>query len=240
MKILMRTLIIGSALLLLVAFIFMLVTGRTKWSGRSMTLLDPTYAKKYIPIIASVSEHQATTWSSFFFDLHFLTIFAPVGLYYCFKNPNYGKIFVAIYLVLSVYFAAVMVRLLLVLGPAVCIVGGIGVSWTISLFTKSLRAKVFGEAKKNGKRRVPPIVAIVGLFFIASLLLTYIMHANFTGAEAYSSPSIILSNRDKKGNRHIVDDFREAYFWLRMNSKPDEKILSWWDYGYQITGMSNR
>lgn len=27
-----------------------------------MTLLDPTYAKKYIPIIASVSEHQATTW----------------------------------------------------------------------------------------------------------------------------------------------------------------------------------
>jgi dolichyl-diphosphooligosaccharide--protein glycosyltransferase len=35
----------------------MLITGKTKWSGRSMTLLDPTYAKKYIPIIASVSEH---------------------------------------------------------------------------------------------------------------------------------------------------------------------------------------
>jgi len=37
------------------------LTGKTKWSGRSLTLLDPTYAKKYIPIIASVSEHQATT-----------------------------------------------------------------------------------------------------------------------------------------------------------------------------------
>ena len=25
-----------------------------------------------------------------------------------------------------------------------------------------------------------------------------------------------------------------------MNSKPDSKIISWWDYGYQIAGMSNR
>ena len=71
-----------------------------------MTLLDPTYAKKYIPIIASVSEHQATTWSSFFFDLHFLVILTPVGLYYCFKKPTQGKLFAAIYVVLAVYFAS--------------------------------------------------------------------------------------------------------------------------------------
>jgi len=38
-------------------FVFLTVRGNTKWSGRSMTLLDPTYAKKYIPIVASVSEH---------------------------------------------------------------------------------------------------------------------------------------------------------------------------------------
>lgn len=38
-------------------FLFLTVSGATKWSGRSLTLLDPTYAKKYIPIIASVSEH---------------------------------------------------------------------------------------------------------------------------------------------------------------------------------------
>ena len=53
-------------------FILLLLLGQTQWSGRSMTLLDPTYAKKYIPIVASVSEHQATTWGSYFFDIHFL------------------------------------------------------------------------------------------------------------------------------------------------------------------------
>lgn len=25
----------------------------------------------------------------------------------------------------------------------------------------------------------------------------------------------------------ILDDFREAYYWLRHNTKPDAKILSW-------------
>eukprot|EP01050_Picozoa_sp_SAG11_P022386 SAG11_NODE_4225_length_2003_cov_1.109244_3_plen_66_part_01 len=40
------------------ALAFLTVSGKTQWSGRSLTLLDPTYASKYIPIIASVSEHQ--------------------------------------------------------------------------------------------------------------------------------------------------------------------------------------
>jgi dolichyl-diphosphooligosaccharide--protein glycosyltransferase len=42
---------------LLIVFGYLVMSGKSKWSGRSMTLLDPTYAKKYIPIIASVSEH---------------------------------------------------------------------------------------------------------------------------------------------------------------------------------------
>ena len=33
-------------------------------------ILTFRYAMIHIPIIASVSEHQPTTWTSFFFDLH--------------------------------------------------------------------------------------------------------------------------------------------------------------------------
>lgn len=49
------------------------------WTGRFYSLLDPTYAKANIPIIASVSEHQPTTWSSFFFDYHLLMLLFPAG-----------------------------------------------------------------------------------------------------------------------------------------------------------------
>lgn len=41
-------------------------------TGRSLSLLDPTYASKYIPIIASVSEHQPPAWPSYFTDLNLL------------------------------------------------------------------------------------------------------------------------------------------------------------------------
>jgi dolichyl-diphosphooligosaccharide--protein glycosyltransferase len=39
------------------------------WSGRFYSLWDTNYAKIHIPIIASVSEHQPTTWTSFFFGM---------------------------------------------------------------------------------------------------------------------------------------------------------------------------
>ena len=39
------------------------------WSGRFYSLWDTNYAKLHIPIIASVSEHQPTTWTSFFFGI---------------------------------------------------------------------------------------------------------------------------------------------------------------------------
>ena len=40
--------------------------------------------------------------------------------------------------------------------------------------------------------------------------------------------------------RNILDDFREAYYWLRQNTAEDATVMSWWDYGYQIAGMANR
>jgi dolichyl-diphosphooligosaccharide--protein glycosyltransferase len=76
--------------------------------------------------------------------------------------------------------------------------------------------------------------------FLIWFLTSYIYHSTYMAAEAYSSPSIILASRRNDGSRVIIDDFREAYYWLKMNTKKDAKILSWWDYGYQITGMGNR
>jgi dolichyl-diphosphooligosaccharide--protein glycosyltransferase len=37
------------------------------WTGRFYSLLDPSYAKNNIPIIASVSEHQPTVRGLFIF-----------------------------------------------------------------------------------------------------------------------------------------------------------------------------
>ena len=38
----------------------------------------------------------------------------------------------------------------------------------------------------------------------------------------------------------IVDDYREAYHWLRDHTPKDSRVMAWWDYGYQIAGIAQR
>lgn len=91
------------------SFIFLqttLSTGKVSpWTGRFYSLLDPSYAKNNIPIIASVSEHQPTSWSSFYFDLQLLVFLFPAGLYFCFRQLTDANIFLVLYGVTSIYFA---------------------------------------------------------------------------------------------------------------------------------------
>jgi len=134
---LLRTLVIVVGSVVLVVGGVLTATGKiSPWTGRFYSLLDPSYAKNNIPIIASVSEHQPTTWSSFYFDLQLLVFMFPVGLYYCFSSLTDANIFVILYGVTSVYFAGVMVRLMLVLAPVMCLLGGIAVSSLLSTYMK--------------------------------------------------------------------------------------------------------
>lgn len=82
----------------------------TPWTGRFWTLLDPTYAKKYIPIIASVSEHQPTTWSTYVFDVHMLVFTAPAGFYYSFKHLRDSQLFLLTFALAAIYFSGIMIR----------------------------------------------------------------------------------------------------------------------------------
>lgn len=136
----------------IIVFFYVTMTGITRWSGRSMTLLIPTYAKKYIPIIASVSEHQPTTWGVFFMDLQNLLIFMPVGLFFCFRKVTFGSLFLALYGILAVYFSCVMIRLLLVLAPSVCVLAGIGVSEVSTKMIESIKESFYSSEAEDNKQ----------------------------------------------------------------------------------------
>uniref|UniRef100_A0A182M1Z3 Dolichyl-diphosphooligosaccharide--protein glycosyltransferase subunit STT3A n=1 Tax=Anopheles culicifacies TaxID=139723 RepID=A0A182M1Z3_9DIPT len=229
------------------------VTGKiSPWTGRFYSLLDPSYAKNHIPIIASVSEHQPTSWSSFYFDLQILVFLFPAGLYFCFSKLSDANIFIILYGVTSIYFAGVMVRLMLVLAPVMCILSGIAISHLLTKYIRNMdvsgtgAATVTESSNRKTKARyeqqssVKNEVAIGFVLLVTLLLITYTFHCTWVTSEAYSSPSIVLSARSQDGGRIIFDDFREAYYWLKMNTPEDARVMSWWDYGYQITAMANR
>ena len=78
------------------------------------------------------------------------------------------------------------------------------------------------------------------VIFVLMLLMMFVVHCTWVTSNAYSSPSIVLASYSNDGGRAILDDFREAYYWLSRNTPTDARVMSWWDYGYQIAGMANR
>uniref|UniRef100_N1R4P1 dolichyl-diphosphooligosaccharide--protein glycotransferase n=1 Tax=Aegilops tauschii TaxID=37682 RepID=N1R4P1_AEGTA len=293
---------VGLALCLAVVAILaaLVASSPTKgWSGRSLSLLDPTYASKYIPIIASVSEHQPPTWPSYFMAINVLAFLVPAGIISCFLPLSDASSFLVLYLVTSVYFSGVMVRLMLVLAPAVCILSGIALSEAFNVLTRSMKfqrpisddtlptagdstpgssstatittstknANIKKEkmgtiskersSKKSRKETelvgsspvrpekeeklcvLPSEASAMGILFLIMLCGLYVIHCVWAAAEAYSAPSIVLTSRSHDG-LHVYDDFRESYAWLRHNTEVDDKVASWWDYGYQTTAMANR
>ncbi|XP_022749846.1 dolichyl-diphosphooligosaccharide--protein glycosyltransferase subunit STT3A-like isoform X1 [Durio zibethinus] len=293
------TLVVSAGLAVCLAMIAVLIalvaSSPTKgWSGRSLSLLDPTYASKYIPIIASVSEHQPPTWPSYFMDINVLAFLVPAGIIACFLPLSDASSFVVLYIATSVYFSGVMVRLMLVLAPAACITSGIALSQAFDVFTRSIKFQLPGvssnaevdagetssataeaqnnvvktektetskdrpsrkskkkerehvekpstKAKAEKKRllALPLEASFISLLLLVLLGAFYVVHCVWAAAEAYSAPSIVLTSHSHDG-LHVFDDFREAYAWLRHNTDVDDKVASWWDYGYQTTAMANR
>ncbi|KAF9529008.1 oligosaccharyl transferase STT3 subunit [Crepidotus variabilis] len=278
------------------AFAFLTYNGKiAPWTGRFYSLWDTGYAKKYIPIIASVSEHQPTAWPSFFMDLQFLIFAFPAGVILCFRELRDEHLFVIIYAVMASYFAGVMVRLMLTLTPVVCVASAIALSNLLDTYidpteptpveddTKSeSEASTVGTNGSNapaaqapsGKKIKKAAAAVnvsgsalsdfvaatkatesgskvkkgifgldvraVVVFNTIGLLAFFVLHCTWTTAMAYSSPSVVLASSGPDGSQHIIDDFREAYYWLRQNTAEDAVVMSWWDYGYQIAGMADR
>lgn len=180
----------------------------------------------------------------------------PAGIYLCFSDLKDEHVFIVVYALFGSYFAGVMVRLMLTLTPVVCVAAAIAASQILDTFLSTKTAEEGATdtdsskkpAKTGGLRGSDkPVVGIFSNISKASIvasmtvyLLMFVSHCTWVTSNAYSSPSVVLASRMPDGSQHIIDDYREAYQWLRQNTKEDAKIMSWWDYGYQIGGMADR
>ena len=262
---LLRGLIFGVFVVSMGFLVLLTVSGViAPWSGRFYSLWDTGYAKIHIPIIASVSEHQPTAWPAFFFDLNLMIWIFPAGVYMCFQQLKDEHVLVVIYAVLASYFAGVMVRLMLTLTPVVCIAAALAVSSILDTYLVAenpipKETQTNGQATGDSVKSATDIIKdslrstrnpIIGVYSyvskasvvgaVTTYLLLFVLHCTWVTSNAYSSPSVVLASKLPDGSQHIIDDYREAYYWLRQNTPDKAKIMSWWDYGYQIGGMADR
>merc|ERR1712241_1146047 len=100
--------------------------------------------------------------------------------------------------------------------------------------------KIRHENKETDGEGLGVNIRSIVIVTVLMILMMFAVHCTWVTSNAYSSPSIVLASYRPDGSRDILDDFREAYYWLWQNTAEDARVMSWWDYGYQIAGMANR
>ena len=124
---------------------------------------------------------------------------------------------------------------MLVLAPAMCILGGIGVSGILNTYMRTLdfdSSKSSGGSSGSNKKKkeaaddsaMRSTVSAIVIGAVTLFLVLFAWHSSWVTSEAYSSPSIVLAANQGDGSRKIFDDFREAYYWLRQNTDHNAKV----------------
>jgi len=67
----------------------------------------------------------------------------------------------------------------------------------------------------------------------------FVRHAESV-AQSLSNPQVVYKVRGRDGNQILVDDYLKGYEWIDQNTPQDARVMAWWDYGYQITGIAKR
>ena len=213
---------------IIISGIGVLFSGQVSLPGfRYLNAVNP-FLVTQDPLTDSVAEHATTTLESSFAFLSIFMIFGAIGIWSLFSKKNYMKrnvqIFALIFSISAIYVSSAFIRLELFASIALIILGSIGLSF---LFRSII------QKPKNFPTKMIFFGAIIILFIIP---LTSPDHSNWM-TWADFKPSILNGGTWLDTNSN---DWSHAMKWLKNNSPEDSVIVSWWDYGYWITTLSER
>jgi len=208
--------------------------------GKFFAVINP-FVRGNVPIIASVAEHQPATWGSFFYEFGAITFLILFGIVFVIQRGRNEDVFLVLWGITAVYFAASFVRLTLLLAPAFCLLGAIG---TVELGKPAV--DIVREAVIYPKRKTRVISRIGREFGLAIflILLIAIIPTFWTAVRGAYQPATIVTSSiptaPTAGNELKYQDWLEALSWMRLNTPPGSVVFAWWDYGYWITALGNR
>ncbi len=209
-------------------------------AGKFLAVINP-FIRGSIPIIQSVAEHQPATWSSFYYEFGTLIFLMLFGFVFILQKARNDDIFILLWGLTSIYFAASFVRLTLLVAPAFSILAAIG---AVELGKPAV--DIIREAVIYPKRKTR-VIARVGRefgFAIFLILLIIIVPAFWNSVQtAYQPATIVTSSiptRPQAGNELKYQDWLEALSWMRENTPSGSVVFAWWDYGYWITALGDR
>jgi dolichyl-diphosphooligosaccharide--protein glycosyltransferase len=206
-------------------------------SFRYVNAINP-FLTTVIPLQDSIAEHATTTLNQSFFFHSILMIFAGLGIWIILSKKsetisnvkNDMIVFSLIIGLTGVYVSSAFIRLEVFASISVIILSSIGLSILIK--------EVFGNKNLFEKINKGRIIKISFLGVILILLIIPLVYPNSNWVNAAKAPPTILNGGSSYGVS--TNDWLEPLEWIKNNTPEDSVVVSWWDYGYWITTMSDR
>ena len=194
--------------------------------------ISPFYREQN-QLFASVGEHLTSPWSIFYYNMHFITIFFVIGMYFLLKRGRDEDVLILLLGITSLYFAGSLIRLVLILAPTASLIGAYGINSVYSPFVKIFKLKPTVTIRR--RKRVSKIMSreVVALAFAALFIILTLQTFHIATVDLrIGSPELIPSEQLK--------DWPEAMAYVNMYLPKNAVIVSWWDYGYWITTLGKR
>ena len=218
--------------------------------GKYMSILNP-FERLTQAAVASVQEHRPAAWGSIYYDVGIGILFVPVGFYFAAQNPTNRNIYLILFGLSAIYFASEMVRLLLILAPALCLLWALALTRVLKPFVTLLRETPAAFRRKMRLEthvgREFSAVFLIMIFLLLTFTFVFPSTESRAGgepfprviAQAYVPTTISAASLPVKPDQ-TLPDWIDALNWMRYNLPPDAVVMSWWDYGYWIGIIANK
>jgi dolichyl-diphosphooligosaccharide--protein glycosyltransferase len=216
-------------------------------AGKFLTVLDP-FIRSSAPLIESVAEHRITAWGNIYIELGLGILFFLTGLYFTLRNPTTRNIFLLLFGATSLYFAASMVRLLVIFAPAFSLLAAIGILGVLKPFFTLL--KETPQIAIKSKRRIARVskeYSGIVIFLVFILLVTNFAFSPQNGGlprvygQAYSPLTVTSSSLPLSGTNlaEPAEEWLNMLSWTQNNLQSTTVVCAWWDYGYWLSILGN-
>jgi dolichyl-diphosphooligosaccharide--protein glycosyltransferase len=213
-------------------------------AGKFATILDP-FIRASAPLIESVAEHRISAWGNIYYDLGIGILFFIVGLYFVLRNPTNRNVFLLLFGATSLYFAASMVRLLVIFAPAFALLAAMGILGILKpFFTLLKEAPQIAMKSKRRIERVSKEYSGIVVFLVFMLVVTNFAFSPQNGGmpRVYGSayaPLTITAASLPIASAQPLQEWTNMVDWTQHNLKSSTVVCAWWDYGYWLSILGN-
>jgi len=212
--------------------------------SKFISVIDPVM-RAASPLTESVAEHRITAWGSIYYEFGIGIVFFIAGFFFILRNLDNRNLFLLLFGLTSVYFAGSMVRLLVLVAPAISLLAAIGTIGILKPFITLLKEqpKIFTK-KKYSLERIGKEFSGTAVFLVFIILMTnFAFSPQSSGMprvynQAYVPVTISASSLSLVPNQPVTA-WMDSLEWMKNNLSPTTAVCSWWDYGYWLTILGN-